>query len=87
MKGHPAVVVAIADQPRIVGSAGWPASRMRHRRDLRAGTERRRHYFHARLPEQFDYVLHVDETRAVELLERTALWKVGEVAETFPSGL
>jgi erythromycin esterase-like protein len=50
-------------------------------------TERASHYFHARLPEQFDYVLHFDETRAVEPLERTAYWKAGEVAETFPSGL
>ena len=50
-------------------------------------TERRSHYFHARLPEQFDYVLHFDETRAVEPLERTALWEAGEVPETFPSGL
>jgi hypothetical protein len=50
-------------------------------------TERASHYFHARLPEQFDYVLHFDETRAVEPLERTALWEAAEVAETFPSGL
>jgi erythromycin esterase-like protein/predicted phosphoribosyltransferase len=50
-------------------------------------TERRSHYFHARLAEQFDYVLHFDETHAVEPLEPTALWKAGEVAETFPSGL
>jgi erythromycin esterase-like protein len=50
-------------------------------------TERPSHYFHARLPEQFDYVLHFDETRAVEPLERSALWESGEVAETFPSGL
>ena len=50
-------------------------------------TERRSHYFHARLPEQFDFVLHFDETRAVEPLERTAAWEAGEVAETFPSGL
>jgi erythromycin esterase-like protein/adenine/guanine phosphoribosyltransferase-like PRPP-binding protein len=50
-------------------------------------TERASHYFHARLPEQFDYVLHFDETRAVEPLERTAYWTTGEVAETFPSGL
>ena len=49
--------------------------------------ERQSHYFHARLAEQFDYVLHFDETRAVEPLERTALWVAGEVAETFPSGL
>jgi erythromycin esterase-like protein/predicted phosphoribosyltransferase len=50
-------------------------------------TERRSHYFHARLSEQFDFVLHFDETRAVEPLERNALWEAGEVAETFPSGL
>jgi erythromycin esterase-like protein len=50
-------------------------------------TERRSHYFHARLADQFDYVLHFDETRAVEPLERTAVWNAGEMAETFPSGL
>jgi erythromycin esterase-like protein len=50
-------------------------------------TERRSHYFHARLPQQFDCVLHFDETRAVEPLERSAQWEAGEVAETFPSGL
>jgi erythromycin esterase-like protein/predicted phosphoribosyltransferase len=50
-------------------------------------TERASHYFHARLPEQFDFVLHFDETRALEPLERNALWEAGEVAETFPSGL
>jgi erythromycin esterase-like protein/predicted phosphoribosyltransferase len=50
-------------------------------------SERASHYFHARLPEQFDFVLHFDETRAVEPLERSAYWEAGEVAETFPSGL
>ena len=50
-------------------------------------SERASHYFHARLSEQFDFVLHFDETRALEPLERNALWEAGEVAETFPSGL
>ena len=50
-------------------------------------TERASHYFHARLPEQFDFVLHFDATRAVEPLERNALWEAGELAETYPSGL
>jgi erythromycin esterase-like protein len=50
-------------------------------------TERQSHYFHARLPQQFDFVIHIDETRAVEPLERTARWESGEVAETYPSGL
>jgi erythromycin esterase-like protein len=50
-------------------------------------TERQSHYFHACLPRQFDYVIHNNTTRAVEPLERTALWEAGEVAETYPSGL
>jgi erythromycin esterase-like protein len=50
-------------------------------------TERQSHYFRARLSDQFDFVLHFDETRATEPLERSALWEAGEVSETFPSGL
>jgi erythromycin esterase-like protein len=50
-------------------------------------SERASHYFHAQLPDQFDVVLHYDETRAVEPLERTAAWETGEVPETFPSML
>jgi erythromycin esterase-like protein/adenine/guanine phosphoribosyltransferase-like PRPP-binding protein len=50
-------------------------------------TERRSHYLHARLPGQFDALIHVDETRAVEPLERTAAWDAGEIAETYPTGL
>ncbi len=53
----------------------------------RPETERASHYFHARLPAQFDAVLHFDQTRAVEPLERTAVWQKGEVPETFPSGV
>jgi erythromycin esterase-like protein len=50
-------------------------------------SERASHYFYAQLPQQFDAVLHYDETRAVEPLERTARWETGEVPETFPSML
>ena len=50
-------------------------------------TERRSHYFVARLPNQFDFVLHFDETTALEPLERSVGWETGEPAETFPSGL
>jgi erythromycin esterase-like protein len=50
-------------------------------------TERVSHYFNARLSEQFDAVLHLDETRAVEPLDRTAGWEAGEPPETFPFGL
>jgi erythromycin esterase-like protein len=50
-------------------------------------TERQSHYFDARLPEQFDAVIHLDETRALEPLERQAFWEEGEPPETFPFGV
>lgn len=55
----------------------------------RPETERLSHYFEARLPDQFDLVLHYDRTRAVEPLERTPLWEQGarELPETYPSTL
>jgi erythromycin esterase-like protein len=53
----------------------------------RPRTERVSHYFEARLPEQFDAVLHFDVTQAVEPLDRTPGWEAGEPAETFPTGL
>ncbi|CAA9263658.1 MAG: Erythromycin esterase homolog [uncultured Chloroflexi bacterium] len=53
----------------------------------RPETERWSHYFHASLADQFDAVLHLDETRAVEPLERTAGWDHGGAPDTFPSGV
>jgi erythromycin esterase-like protein len=50
----------------------------------RPETERLSHYFHARLPEQFDAIIHIDETRAVEPLEQTSVWDAGELPETYP---
>ena len=50
----------------------------------RPETERRSHYFRARLTDQFDAVLYFDETRAVKPLETTAEWEAGELPETFP---
>jgi hypothetical protein len=45
------------------------------------------HYFEARLPHQNDAVLNFDVTQAVEPLDRTAGWDMGEPPETFPTGL
>jgi erythromycin esterase-like protein/predicted phosphoribosyltransferase len=50
----------------------------------RPETERQSHYFHARVADQFDAVIHIDETRALEPLERTARWERGEAPETYP---
>lgn len=53
----------------------------------RPDTERSSHWFHTSLPAQYDAVVHVDRTSAVEPFERTALWDAGEAPETYPSGL
>ncbi|MBD2362533.1 erythromycin esterase family protein [Anabaena minutissima FACHB-250] len=50
-------------------------------------TERISHYFYACVPDQFDAVIHIDDTRGVEPLDRTAYWEMGEAPETFPSAL
>jgi erythromycin esterase-like protein len=69
------------------------ASALRERRLERAigviyrpETERVSHYFEARLPEQFDAVIHFDESSAVEPMDLTAGWETGEVPETYPTG-
>jgi erythromycin esterase-like protein len=53
----------------------------------RPETELQSHYFEANLIAQFDVVIHVDHTRALEPLEMTPQWDAGEPAETFPTGL
>lgn len=74
--------------------AGEVTSALRERRLERAigviylpNSERVSHYFHARLADQFDAILHLDSTRAVEPLERVAEWTTGEVPETYPTAL
>ena len=52
----------------------------------RPETERQSHYFQAKLSHQFDALIHIDQTRAVEPLERTPHLDSGEVMETFPTG-
>ena len=73
---HPAVQDALTG-PRLERAIGVI---------YRPQTERGSHYFDARLAEQFDVVIHLDHTRALEPLERSARWDQGEPPETFPSG-
>jgi erythromycin esterase-like protein len=53
----------------------------------RPRTERQSHYFEADLSDQFDAVLHFDETTAVEPLDRTPGWHSPEPPETYPTGV
>ncbi|MEV6339368.1 erythromycin esterase family protein [Nocardia vinacea] len=50
-------------------------------------TERQSHYFHTRPADQFDALIHIDRTTALEPLEPSGVWIEGTTPETYPSGL
>ncbi|MGO9553047.1 erythromycin esterase family protein [Mycobacterium sp.] len=50
-------------------------------------TERQSHYFHVRPADQFDAMIHIENTQALEPLEVTSQWVAGETPETYPTGL
>ncbi len=53
----------------------------------RPESERASHWFAASASRQFDALVHIDVTRAVEPLERAGTWELGEPPETYPSAL
>jgi erythromycin esterase-like protein len=53
----------------------------------RPQTERISHYFNTRLAAQFDAMIHLDQTRALEPLERSPQWDPRREFETYPSGI
>ncbi len=85
--GNGAFMVSAALTPE----AGEPLSAVRLGRAIgviyRPETERQSHYFHVRPADQFDAMIHIDRTRALEPLEVTSVWIAGETPETYPSGL
>jgi erythromycin esterase-like protein/orotate phosphoribosyltransferase len=50
-------------------------------------TERQSHYFHVRPADQFDAMIHIENTQALQPLEVTSQWVAGETPETYPTGL
>jgi len=54
----------------------------------RPDTERASHYFHAKIPQQFDAVIHIDKSRAIKPLDRVSALNIEEhEEETWPFGL
>ena len=53
----------------------------------RPQTERQSHLFGASVTRQFDALVHLDRTRAVEPLERGPAWDLREPPETYPTAL
>jgi len=85
--GVPDFLLTLRDGGRAVEALREPRLQRAIGVIYRPDTERLSHYFHARLADQFDAMLHFDHSRAVEPLERTAAWATGEAPETFPTGI
>jgi erythromycin esterase-like protein len=77
--------------PLAVGDSGHALHEPRLERAIgviyRPASERASHYFAASAARQFDALVHIDRTRAVEPLERTPAWERGEPPETYPTAL
>jgi erythromycin esterase-like protein len=52
----------------------------------RPETERQSHYFEAEPARQFDALVHIDITRALQPLDRSETWERAEVPDTYPFG-
>jgi erythromycin esterase-like protein len=83
--GLPSFVVSLSS-PAITSALAGPRLERAIGVIYRPETERASHYFSARLPEQFDHVVHVDRTRAVEPLERWGRHEI-DLPETYPTGV
>jgi erythromycin esterase-like protein len=81
-------VVPLRDRPELAAALATPLLERAIGVIYRPRTERASHYFHARLPQQFDAIVHLDRTEAVEPLDLTPGWEAaGDVPETYPSGV
>jgi Erythromycin esterase homolog len=76
-----------SDQPEVRAALETPRLERAIGVIYRPETERESHYFPSRLADQFDAIIHLDRTHAVEPLEPTPAWTEGEPPETFPTGL
>lgn len=75
---HPSATTELLDMPRIQRAIGVVYS---------PGTERRSHYFHTRAARQFDALVHIESTTALQPLEPGGRWSPGTVPESYPTGL
>ena len=84
--GIPSFMLRLSEPPIARALSGPPRLERAIGVIYRPDTERASHYFLANLPGQFDVVVHVDETRALEPLERWSRHDV-DLPETYPTGV
>jgi erythromycin esterase-like protein len=85
--GIPDFLLPLRGDARLAEALGKPRLERAIGVIYRPESERVSHYFEARIPQQFDAVIHLDDTSAVEPLDWSAGWAEGEPPETFPTGL
>jgi erythromycin esterase-like protein len=85
--GRDRFMLILSDNKRLKAATEGPLLERAIGVIYRPETERQSHYFRARIADQFDTVIHIDETSALEPLERNPSWERGEVEETFPFGV
>jgi erythromycin esterase-like protein len=83
--GLPAFVVPLS-LPAMAAALAGPRPERAIGVIYRPETERASHYFLARLPQQFDLIVHVDRTRALQPLERWGRHEI-DLPETYPTGV
>ena len=87
--GMPRFYMTASDMKRVIGEY---AERLQRAIGVvyRPQTERRSHYHHARMADEFDIVIHIDVTRGVEPLDSIddqSHTPPQELPETFPTGV
>jgi erythromycin esterase-like protein len=83
--GIPSFVLPLGN-PEVAAALAGPRPERAIGVIYRPETERTSHYFAARLPEQFEVVVHVDRTHALEPLERWGRHEI-DLPETYPTGV
>jgi erythromycin esterase-like protein len=85
--GIPALLLTLRSDTHVTSGLREPMLERAIGVIYRPESEIESHYFQARIANQFDAILHFDQTRAVEPLEPSGEWEIGEPAETFPTGM
>lgn len=79
--------LSLRDRPELAAPLAEPSLERAIGVVYRPETERMSHYFHVRLSRQFDGVVHIDRSSALDPLDRTAEWSAEEMPDTYPSGI
>jgi erythromycin esterase-like protein len=83
----PAFVLPLAGTNEVRAALGGPRLERAVGVVYAPQTERISHYFHADLARQFDAVVHIDRTQALQPLDPSDRWQPDTEEETYPSGL